>query len=286
MKQFKIDLSLITCLYNGDRYIDNLCQMFEANLGRLSGTCSAEYIIINDSPWNKVSIPEKYKHLPIHIYDNEKNLGIHRSRINGIEKARGKYILILDQDDEIRDEYLLSQTKKIKDRDVVVCNGYKEYADSSKAIYRDRIKMSLINSKNIYVMAANQIVSPGQCLIKKESIPSAWIKYEMKTNGSDDLFLWLLYLYSGRRFAINSEKLYCHKQVGNNLSNDLKKMCESDHEMCYLAEKEKLLPEKAIKKRMRMTHFIAETNYTQKLSLKVLLKYPDIVFVKALAVLL
>ena len=75
MEQCEIDLSVITCLYKGDRYIDRLCQMFEANLSRLSGTRSAEYIMINDSPWNKVNIPGKYKHYFLIFLEKLRNFG-------------------------------------------------------------------------------------------------------------------------------------------------------------------------------------------------------------------
>ena len=122
------------------------------------------------------------------------NLGIHKSRVNGINLAHGDYILLLDQDDSITDDYLKEQLNAIESADISVCNGYKELEQKKKIIYRDRIKFSLVKNPEIYLKAANQIVSPGQCLIKKSSIPTEWLNYTLQVNGSDDLFLWLLCL--------------------------------------------------------------------------------------------
>ena len=143
--------------------------------------------------------------------------------------------------------------------------------------------MSLINRMDAYLKAANQIVSPGQALLRKSAIPQAWLDYPMLSNGADDLYLWLLYLARGTKFVINPQKLYTHKQVGDNLSNSLEAMCRSDAEMCSLLREHSLLPEKFIRKRERMCAFLAQNGYRNRPSLKSMLKYPDILFWKAFA---
>ena len=96
---------------------------------------SLEFILINDSPWEKINDLNKYinySDINIKIFDNYQNLGIHRSRVNGIKQATGEYILMLDQDDFISDDYLKQQLLKIGDADICVCNGYKELFDRKK----------------------------------------------------------------------------------------------------------------------------------------------------------
>lgn len=277
-------VTVITTYYEGKKYLHSLCSMMRRNFDAIrQDDITFEYVIVNDSPWDEISIPEEFADIDIKVYNNTSNVGIHQSRINGVRVSNGEYVLILDQDDAIEDSYLKNQLAHIGDADIVVCNGYKELKDRNKVIYRDALKFSLVKIPSVYLKAANQIVSPGQCLIKKDSIPKEWLDFTMGKNGSDDLFLWLLCFAKKRKFAINSQKLYRHNQVGSNLSNDLKKMTDSDIEMCNIAAKYHLLPDDYIKSRLRMCDFVKETGYTQKLTISSILKFPDIALAKIFA---
>ena len=279
-------ITVITTFYQGNAYMPKLIQMLEANAKKLLAEVGerVEYLFVNDSPWDPIQLPEKgVENLTVRILDNQENQGIHRSRIRGIREAKGELLTILDQDDEIAEDFLLSQYRALGDGDVVICNGYKELDGYTKSIYKDSLKMSLINRKVIYLKAANQIVSPGQALLRKSAIPQAWLNYPMASNGADDLYLWLLYLNRGTKFVINPRKLYTHKQVGDNLSNSLEAMCRSDEEMCRLLRENKLLPEKDIRKRERMCAFLAANGYRNCPTLSSLFKYPDIFLCKAFA---
>lgn len=282
MKKTKI--SVITTLYGGNAYLPRLVEMFRQNVAGLGEAAEAEYILVNDSPWTPVELEGlNLDELDIRVVENPENYGIHRSRVEGIRTATGEFILILDQDDEIADNYLLSQLSAIGSCPAVVCNGIKELAVGGKKIYRDKCKMSLINCKWPYLLAANQIVSPGQCLLRKAAIPEAWLENPQKVNGADDLFLWLLMLDGGMKFAKNPALLYTHKQVGDNPSNSLEKMCLSDEEMCHILRQKKLLPEKDIQKRRRMCAYLKANGYHNFGSLGAMLRYPDVVIAKIIA---
>ena len=279
-------ITVVTTFYQGNAYMAKLIQMLDANAKRLLAETGkrVEYLLINDSPWEPIQLPETgVENLTVRILDNAENQGIHRSRIRGIREARGELLTILDQDDEIAEDFLVSQYRALGAGDVVICNGYKEMDGYTKRIYKDRLKMSLINRKEIYLKAANQIVSPGQALLRKSAIPQAWLNHPMASNGADDLYLWLLYLTRGTKFVMNPQKLYTHKQVGDNLSNSLEAMCRSDEEMCSLLREHELLPGKDIRKRERMCAFLAANGYRNKPTLSSLFKYPDILLCKAFA---
>ena len=279
-------ITVITTFYQGNAYMPKLIQMLEANARKLLAEVGerVEYLLINDSPWEPIQLPETgVENLTVRILDNDENQGIHKSRIRGIREAKGELLTILDQDDEIAEDFLVSQYRALGPGDVVICNGYKEMDGYTKSIYKDRLKMSLINRKAIYLKAANQIVSPGQALLRKRAIPKAWLDYPMASNGADDLYLWLLYLSRGTKFVVNFQKLYTHKQVGNNLSNSLEAMCRSDEEMCFLLRDKALLPEKDIRKRERMCAFLAANGYRNKPTLTSFFQYPDILLCKAFA---
>lgn len=279
--------SVITTTYHGNTYLPRLFAMLEANALALQADypeLQVEYLIINDSPWVPLSLPEtEGLHFTCRTFNNPENYGIHKSRARGIAEAEGELITMLDQDDEIADNFLLSQYKALGQADAVVCNGLKESDAYAKPIYRDSIKMSLVNCKYFYLMAANQIVSPGQCLLRKSALPQEWLDNPQAVNGSDDLFLWLLMLEKGIRFVKNPEKLYTHKQVGNNLSNSLEKMCASDLEMCALLRQKKLLPDTDIKKRERMCAFLKHCNYRNRPTPSACLLYFDVLLAKLFA---
>ena len=279
--------SVITTTYHGNEYFPRLFAMLEANTLAVQAKypdLKVEYVIVNDSPWEPLALPETDGlHFELKTLVNPENYGIHKSRAIGIAASSGQLITLLDQDDEIAETFLLSQYEALGDREAVVCNGIKEFDTHEKVIYKGSVKMSLLNRKLFYLKAANQIVSPGQCLIRRDAIPRAWLDNPQAVNGSDDLFLWLLMLNSGIRFVKNPEKLYTHKQVGNNLSNSLEKMCKSDMEMCQLLREKKLLPEKDIRSRERMCAFLKRCGYRNKPTLRALALYPDIILVKLFA---
>lgn len=280
-------ITVITTFYRGHAYLPGLIRMLEANARRLKEEKidrRVEYLLVNDSPWEPIELPHGgVENLTVRILDNEQNMGIHKSRIRGIREARGELVTILDQDDVIAEDFLVSQYRALGAADAVICNGYKELEGETKSIYRDSLKMSLINRKLIYLKAANQIVSPGQALLRKTAIPQAWLEYPMQSNGADDLYLWLLYLNRGTKFVCNRQKLYTHKQVGSNLSNSLEAMCQSDAEMCGILRSKSLLPEKDIRKRERMCAFLAENGYQNRITLSGFLKYPDVILLKIFA---
>lgn len=280
-------ISVITTTYNGNKYLRTLFQVMENNTKTLQAKypdVQVEYLLINDSPWEPFELPESEGLSFIcHTLANPENYGIHKSRARGIREAKGELITILDQDDILADDFLLSQYEELGDKDAVICNGIKEFDTYNKTIYRDRLKMGLINRKVFYLKAANQIVSPGQSLIRKSAIPVQWLDNPMSVNGADDLFLWLLMLDRGTRFVKNPKKLYVHKQVGDNLSNSLEKMCLSDMEMCQFLRQKQLLPEKDIAQRERMCAYLKACGYNKRPVFSAALRYPDILICKLFA---
>jgi len=279
--------TVITTTYNGNGYLPKLFSMIEANtlsLQKVYPDMQVEYLLVNDSPWEELALPKtEGLHFQCRTITNPENYGIHKSRAVAIREASGDLITMLDQDDQLAGDFLLSQYEALGDGDAVICNGIKEFDTGNKAIYRDKLKMSLINCKCFYLKAANQIVSPGQCLMRKSAVPEKWLDNPLTVNGSDDLFLWLLMLDQGTRFVKNPKKLYTHKQVGNNLSNSLRKMCRSDLQMCRLMRQKQLMQEKDIHKRERLCAFLERCGYRNRPVAATLLRYADIMLLKFFA---
>ena len=240
-----MDISIIVPLYQGRQYIRPVVEMVEHNqemLKREGEEKEAELIFVNDFPGEEIK-EEDFpgdSSIPIQIVKNPHNLGIHESRFLGLSKAQGSYIVFLDQDDEISPLYLYRQLKYIGQADVVICNGTYR---GNRSIYKDEKHQRESISKRGYLKEGNYIVSPGQAMIRKTSIPGTWKKNILKENGSDDVLLWLSMLDSGKIFAANPHYDYTHKEGGHNTSYNFKGMEKSAEEVWTVIKNRKLLAE-------------------------------------------
>ena len=137
--------------------------------------CSVELILINDSPLQKIEYKQEWvKNISICILNNLRNLGIHKSRVVGLNYSKAEYVLMLDQDDIITKDYFLSQLKYIGNASIVVANGICESGLKERALYRKMRTQKFLINKKIFIGLHNPIISPGQCLIKREAIPKEW----------------------------------------------------------------------------------------------------------------
>lgn len=240
-------ISVITPFYKGNAFMDSLLKSISGVKDVLPDEWEIEAIIVNDSPTESVRIKSNYG-FPIHIYNNEINVGIQQTRVNGLKKANGEWIIFLDQDDELNPEGFKEQIQLTKNADMVIGNSIYEYPDHDSVMYRNSRVMKYYMRKTMFIKIRNLIPSPGECLIKKESIPTLWMEEPMKINGADDWFLWLLMFSNNVRIAVNDKVVYIHHLVGNsNLSLDLNKMYQSSIEMCRILQRNKSLSDNELK---------------------------------------
>ena len=244
-------ISVIVPIYKGEKYIQPVYEMVRKSVSALSNEHCVEIIYVNDYPENDIknyveALQENEK-LAIKLVTNQENSGIHFSRIAGLNVATGEYIMFFDQDDTITDNYFESQIKHVKkDTDVLVGNGIAQYPDYDKLLYRYFIMQWTAKYLWFYAKFDSRIISPGQCLIRKSSIPAEWYDNIMKNNGSDDYFLWLMMLSRGAHFTINRDVLYTHVYTSSNASLDLEKMRASVNEIIAINERIKVIKPSAI----------------------------------------
>ena len=103
-----MDISMIVPLYRGEIYLDKIIKMFNENIeySKNNGLLvNAELIFVNDYAQEKVQLQKMYNTNNIFVFNNGRNVGIHQTRINGLKKSIGKYILFLDQDDVISSDF-------------------------------------------------------------------------------------------------------------------------------------------------------------------------------------
>jgi hypothetical protein len=154
----------------------------------------------------------------------------------------------------------VSQAEKIKTSDLVLGNGVFELSKRSSVIYSNTFSILFAAKKLPYFIVRDFIVSPGQCMIRKNCIPQYWINNIMITNGADDYFLWLLMFDQGAKVSINSSLVYTHKYTGENYSMSMKKISQSINEMIRYLEVDLDFNKK------RLNLLIRTLNYKQNLA--------------------
>lgn len=240
----QIIISIIVPIYYGKKYIQSIIQQVEGCTVTLPDTYCVELILINDAPDDNIDITYFSKKIKIVIKNTYKNRGIHGARVYGLECCEGQYILFLDQDDKIMPEYLTSQIQLIKNSDAIVCRCIHE----NKQYYNLDFPFEKVISKEYMMTKGCSIISPGQVLLRKSSIPHVWISNIMQTNCADDFFLWLCMMAENKKFTLNQEILYQHIVNGVNYSLDTNRMIESEHEMFEILVEKKVYSDEALEK--------------------------------------
>ncbi|MCR5668092.1 MAG: glycosyltransferase family 2 protein [Lachnospiraceae bacterium] len=229
-------VSVITPFYEGNNYIEAYQDMMLKNIEHLSEEDELEVLLVNDSPWEAVSLRGAVAtSRNWRIIKNQKNYGIHLSRVHGLMEATGDYVIFLDQDDKLADNAVatfLEEAKKLATEtsegmegneicyQVIVSNATLEQKDWASSWYRTDYHKSLVGDLRTYLRIGTQIISPGQCLIPRALIPQFWMENTLAKNGADDYFLWILMLEQGVPFSYLDQELYVHHFTEKNLSAD------------------------------------------------------------------
>ncbi len=256
-----MDISIIIPLYKGDKYCKNLLYMLDQNLlyKDLYKNCAVEVIFVNDYPSETIVLDNIGSHkYRIQLIVQERNRGIHSSRVKGLKKAKGNYVIMLDQDDLVTENWLYSQWNRIKkeDKEYCVCNGW---IRRFQILCSHETMEKRVNDIEYYFKIGNPIISPGQVIIRREDIPEEWMLHIQHVNGSDDFLLWIMALKKGKNMVLNKEYLFYHIPERTRDSVSISQMVNSMYEtvkildeLQFLLPKEKELLQEQIEQMMAM----------------------------------
>lgn len=224
------EISIIVPIYHGKKYIENIIRQIQACAGHGEGKYTLELLFINDDLdecLGSICLGSDPKHIKIKAIETDRNRGIHGARVRGLAYCTGDFVLFLDQDDHIREEYLSSQLAHLEQADAVVCRLLHE----GKQFYDTRMPFEQVITREYMISVRNPIISPGQVLIRKDRIPESWKNAELQNNGADDWLLWLCMLAEYRTFALNDDILFEHIVAGENESFNAGHMIASEQEL-------------------------------------------------------
>ena len=237
-------VSIIVPLYHGNQYIPRLIQMAEACQKILDNAIRLELILSNDAPGQDIEEDIHSDSIDIIVLNTKVNRGIQDARVQGLKISHGEYIVFLDQDDILYPDYAKSQLLCIGDADAAVCRCIHE----NKQLYNADMKFEEAVSEEYMLTRGNAIISAGQVLVRRDSLPEIWTENIMKTNCADDYLLWLCMIAKKARFVLNQNILFEHTVNGNNLSLDYKRMILSLDEMYDILSKNKVFDDERLQK--------------------------------------
>lgn len=109
-----IKLSIIIPSYNANEYLEELLSVLEKQI-----TDAVEVIVIDDG--SRVPVPE---HSFVKLF-RQQNKGVSAARNKGLAKAKGQYIVFIDADDLISDDYIAQIFKSIENEPDTVYISWK-----------------------------------------------------------------------------------------------------------------------------------------------------------------
>lgn len=229
----KQSVSIIVPLYRGKQFVKGILEQIERNVLNVPGI-RIQLILYNDFPEERVKADTGFYSYEIIIINAKVNKGIHGARVAALKKATGMYVLFFDQDDILDSHYIKSQLSKIGKADAIVCRLFQ----GNRQHYTKYFRFEEVITKEFMLNCWCPIVSPGQVIIRKDSIPYIWKDKILKCNGADDYFLWLCMMAEGKRFVLNQEILFKHVVNQSNTSADINKMMDSELEMIRFLQSE------------------------------------------------
>ena len=140
-----VDVSIIVPIYNVEKFLSRCLDSL------INQTASSyEIICVNDKSPDECSLilDEYSKKYPekIRVVENNKNLGLGLTRNEGMKIARGKYIMFVDSDDYVKDDYIQTYLLEMKQNpaDIIIGGYIRETPHKQRAHFPSNSVWSLV----------------------------------------------------------------------------------------------------------------------------------------------
>lgn len=209
-------ISVLIPIYNGEKHINKCIESIINQTYK-----NIEIICINDgSTDNTKEILENFQKKDKRIkIINKKNSGYGSSLNLGIEKAKGKYITIIESDDNIKNTMLETLLNKMEENDVdiVKANFYKV----SNTIKKNTSKYFINKITNINLFPQMLLIQPSiwSAIYKKEFLTKNNIKFkETKDASYQDTSFHFKTMFLAKNILLLDEPLYYYTINNSNSS--------------------------------------------------------------------
>lgn len=201
-----VKISVIVPIYNSSKALARCVDSV------LSQTFSdIELILVNDgSTDNSAEICEKYaeKDSRVRVFNN-KNRGVSYSRNFGIDNARGKYIMFLDSDDYVEENWCQLHFDAIESNPTAwVVSGFKNISDSTQDVVFFDADTVLVWNKEKYFDLFKLGISgfPWNHIFSKEKLGD--IKFNESISCGEDVLFNNAYLQNSDKIVVVNFPLY------------------------------------------------------------------------------
>lgn len=203
-------VSIIVAVYNAHKYLDEcvntlLRQTYE----------QIEIILVDDgSKDNSLSICRKYEndYENVFVYAKE-NEGSASARNLGLSHASGEYVIFVDADDEVSEDYIEKLYSGVQGHDVVIC-GFDRFNENGIQVTKILKTDGVISREAAYehTFASNIITGAAwNKLFRTEILNKYNIKFSREIFKSEDTLFVAEYYAHCESFAYIGENLYHYR---------------------------------------------------------------------------
>jgi glycosyltransferase involved in cell wall biosynthesis len=209
-------VSIIIPAYNAAAYIREtldsvLAQTFD----------DYEIVIVNDGSPDTEELEralEPYRERIVYLA--QENGGPGRARNTAIRAARGRYVALLDADDQWEPEYLAAQVAALEadpTADVVYSNGviFGNGADVGRELMEVFPTSGEVTFEKVLTCECTVLIC---AVIRREALERVG-GFDAHMRGTEDFDLWLRILHTGGRIIYHRQKLMRYRRIAGSLSS-------------------------------------------------------------------
>lgn len=212
--------SVIIPVYNAEKYIDECVQSLLNQKYK-----DFELILVNDcSTDNSLELCKHYEKQDnrVMVLSQEKNQGVSAARNHGLEHASGKYILFVDSDDFVAENYFetLDLLTANSSRELIVFGNY-DYVISDKNKPTVSLSSMNCNITSTEEDAWNKLflnsffASPCNKIFLREILVQYGIRFDAECVCYEDYIFNVEYCKHIDHFTVSDKPLYYYRQFAN-----------------------------------------------------------------------
>lgn len=240
--------SIIVPVYNAE---NTLCKCVDSLLNKIPQ--DVEIILVNDgSKDSSARICEEYKSKFSQIvYINKENGGVSSARNAGLDVATGKYVLFVDSDDFVVEDFyeILDSATQIDENDIIFFSHVRVNKDKKDfTILKDR---SFASAKEVSETFGEGVFkkwinSPCSRVYRMSIITENNLRFLETMSIGEDLLFNILYCINVKKFSFDSRVLNCiNIENENSLSRRLRDDVDEQGEILRAEVKKQLELKKA-----------------------------------------